>query len=123
MYVIKDSKGNKIGEYEELDDVLTFIKNKSYEYDLTEEFDSYINNTYPTVEICGYLFDPSYVLRQVHNTAYIDSYRVYVDRKVKSMIDDLKNEVAQLENGKHGEFWMTGDTVTYIKDEEVELEL
>lgn len=123
MYIIRNSRDEQEAQFEILDDVLQYFRDKSDGIELDEEFDDYLNDCYPRANICDYEFDPAYALYNLDRTAYDNLYAEYVDSEIDTSIDDLEYDVSRLDSGESAEYRLTGDTVTYTEEEEVELEL
>lgn len=125
MYIVKNNNGDQIGEFEELKDALDLIRDNVYDNvpDLTEEFDNFLNDNYSEVEIYGYLYAPALALHRVDPAAYNESYNEYVDGEIEARLEDLKYEANRLNIGEFAEYSLTGYTITYTEEEEVELEL
>ena len=123
MYIVRNGRDEQEAEFEELDDVLQYFRDKCDGICLDEEFDDYLNDSYPQANICGYEYDPAYALHNLDVATYDALYAEYVDSEIDSSIDDLEHEVNRLDSGEYAEYRLTGDTVTYIEDEEVEFEL
>lgn len=91
----------------------------SFEYSCTEdEFDNYLDETYPDADVCGFTYNASYALKELDPTAYrcmkadyeseydLDDCDEYIE--LKEELERLEQELADL-NTEYDEATQTLD--------------
>ena len=54
---------------------------KYNEYELEQMYDEFLDECYPTVNVCGYDFDPSRALKELDPTAYRCGFLDWCDQE------------------------------------------
>ena len=114
MYYLIDNDETR--RCDSIDDVLDECVTAEYYEDDTDGFDEYLDED-QNIEICGYDFNPSEVLREMNYDAYQRELRYWAENRMESAKEDYEYE---LERASHGEDVWVCDHRVYCYDEEVE---
>ncbi len=69
--------------------------------ELDEAFDEYLDEVYGTINVAGYDYDTSYVLREIDPIAYRCDKNDYID----SLRGDIESELEGMYEGEEREFY------------------
>ena len=117
MYYLIDNDPDR--RYDNIDDVLDELVTVEYFESDTDCFDEYLDED-QSIEICGYDFNPSEVLREMNYDAYQRELTYWAENRVDGAKEDYEYE---LEHARHGEdVWVCDCRVYCYEDEEDEEE-
>lgn len=114
MYYLIDNDPNQ--RYNSVDDVLDVCVTTEYYENDTDGFDDYLDED-NNIEVCGYDFNPSEVLKELNYDGYQNELRYWAERQAEDAKESLEYE---LENARHGEDVWVCDHRVYCYDDDDE---
>ncbi len=102
--------------YDDVDDVLETCISTDYWTDDTEGFDEYLDDS-DRVEVCGYEFNPSDVLKELNYDGYMNELRYWAENRAESEKEDCGYSLEHARNGE-SVFICGYDVYCYEEDDE-----
>ena len=111
MYYLIENNPNR--RYDDVSGVLDECVTQEYYMDDSGDFDEYLDEG-QSVNVCGYTFSPSEVLRELNYDGYNSEFQYWAESRAENDRDDFRYELERADNGDI--VWVCGCQV-YCYDE------